>query len=213
MIFIEPSATWETKIDRQHILKKIEKYGRVCYKSEDRMTDDSAEKFIKAIVSRGHLSVIEHISLSSKWICSRGCSHELVRHRLSSFSQESTRYCNYQKKGLQIIYPYFLRKEALDKCLKNGDVLEDLCNRENPFYRLMLHIESQYHQMLMTGLKPEDCRSILPSQTKTELYLTTNLREWLHIFKMRCASDAHPEIKALATQLRDELKEQVPELF
>lgn len=211
MIFIEPEARWETKIDRNHILKKIEKYGRVCYKSEDKITADSAERFIKAIVSRGHLSVVEHISLSSRWICSRGCSHELVRHRLASFSQESTRYCNYQKKGLQIIYPYFLDREKLDK-IKQEDIV-DMCNREFGFIRLMYHMENEYNHMLSMGLKPEDCRSVLPNQIKTELYITANLREWLHIFKMRCASDAHPEIKALVTQLRDKLQEQMPELF
>ena len=95
MKIIEPYIELEDKIDGQAILKKIEKIGRVCYKSENNITEDSAERFIKNIIKNGHESVLEHVSISVRVICDRGVSHEIVRHRIGSYSQESTRYCNY----------------------------------------------------------------------------------------------------------------------
>ena len=97
MKIIKPYIELEDKIDGQAILKKIERIGRTCYKSESNITDDSAERFIKNIIKNGHESVLEHVSITLRVICDRGVSHEIVRHRIASYSQESTRYCNYSK--------------------------------------------------------------------------------------------------------------------
>ena len=117
MKIIEPSVYLEDKIDGQAILKKIERIGRVCYKSENRITDDSAERFVKSILDRGHESVLEHASVSVRVICDRGVTHEIVRHRVASYSQESTRYCNYSKGkfgGLTFISPFFYEHDLIE---------------------------------------------------------------------------------------------------
>ena len=208
MKIIEPYIELEDKIDGQAILKKIERIGRVCYKSESNITDDSAERFVKSILDRGHESVLEHVSISVRVICDRGVSHEIVRHRVASYSQESTRYCNYsnEKFGeeLTFIKPCFWETENKDKSL-NGKLLiwEDT----------MQGIENNYIALLKSRATPEQARSILPNSLKTEIVMTMNLREWRHFFKLRCAKAAHPQTREIANMILNEFKREVPVIF
>ena len=208
MKIIEPSVRLEDKIDGTEIIKKIEKIGRVCYKSENNITDDSAERFIKNIIKNGHESVLEHVSISVRVICDRGVSHEIVRHRIASYSQESTRYCNYSKdkfgNELTFIRPCYWGTENRDGSI-NGKLLiwEDT----------MQGIENNYIALLENGATPEQARSILPNSLKTEIVMTMNLREWRHFFKLRCAKAAHPQTREVANMILEVFKSKIPVVF
>ncbi len=202
MRVIEPSYEILDEIDGNEILKKIEKIGRVCYKSEDKITEESSRKFVKNIIESGHESVIEHEKVSVRIICDRGVSHEIVRHRIASFSQESTRYCNYSKdkfgKELTVIKPVFWKKNSEE-------------------YRLwsivMQETENTYNKMISMGAKPQEARSILPNSLKTEIIVSMNLREWRHFFNLRTSLNAHPQMREVACGLLDEFKKRIPIIF
>lgn len=197
---IEPSFEILTPIDGEQILKHIELCGRVCYKSENLITEDSAKRFVEKITQRNHQSVLEHFSITVKFITDRGISHEIVRHRLASFSQESSRYCSYNKdkfgNEITVIRPSNLNDEQY-KLWKAG--IEDA--------------ELVYFQLLNNGSTPEIARSVLPTCTKTELIVTANLREWKHIFEMRCSEAAHPDVRKIMIPLREEFKKLIPVIF
>ena len=202
MILIKPSATIEGfYMDDPHSMERI---GRVCYKSEDRITDDSAEKFIKARLGK-HESVIEHSALTVRFICDRGITHELVRHRLCAFSQESTRYCNY-KGGVAFILPCWMKDH------------EEYGEHNYPFeyhrwFQSMERAEHDYITLLNAGWTPQQARSVLPNSTKTEIVVTANFREWRHILKLRCAKSAHPQMRELMIPLLAEVKTIIPFIF
>lgn len=183
------------------IMRKIEHYGRVAYKSEDKITGDSAERFVKMLIKLGHESVLEHVSISCKFIVDRGVSHELVRHRIASFTQESTRYCNYQgeKFGgeITVIQPTDLNYDQLI----------------GPWKEAMLHAEDAYMKLINAGVSPQLARSVLPNSLKTEVVMTANLREWRHFFKLRCSPKAHPQMREVACMLLKEFKEKLPVIF
>lgn len=190
------------EFDGKAMLKKIEKSGRICYKSESKITPDSASKFVQMILSKGHESVIEHCSITARVICDRGVTHELVRHRLASYSQESTRYCNYSGKGLTVIEPSFWDK--LDnKSLK----------KRNVWLAAMRCVEGAYNTLIYMGATPQEARSVLPNSLKTEIVMTMNLREWRHFFKLRTAKAAHPQMRDVAVLLYDEIKKKLPVIF
>lgn len=190
------------EIDGEKILKRIEKIGRICYKSEDKITESSAKEFIKKLLKRGHESVIEHEKISVKIICDRGVSHELVRHRIASYSQESTRYCNYFKdkfgNELTLIKPYFW----------NDDI-----PKYNIWLETMQTIEQNYNKLIEMGAKPEEARSILPNSLKTEIIVTMNLRQWRHFFKLRAAPNAHPQMREVSIPLLNKMKTIIPVIF
>lgn len=201
MKIIQPSFEI-TNISHSEPLKFIEKIGRTCYKSEDNITETSAEKFVKNIIKNGHEAVIEHVSITVKVICDRGISHEWVRHRVASYAQESTRYCNYSKdkfeKEITVIeplffkndkYKYFCWKEACEWC------------------------ESYYFFLLENGSTPQEARSVLPNSLKTELICTMNLREWRHFLKLRTAKAAHPQIREITIPLLKALQREIPIIF
>jgi thymidylate synthase (FAD) len=192
-----------SSVDGDEILKRIEEYGRVCYKSENRITEDSAKRFVENLIKRGHESVLEHISVTVKFVCDRGVSHEIVRHRLASYSQESTRYCNYSKDDfgseITVIEPCFLVP---------GTAGYDM------WYRACLVAEQMYFKMLDWGCTPEEARAVLPNSLKTELVMTANLREWRHFFKLRTSKAAHPQMRELTVPLLgEEFKEKIPVVF
>ena len=193
-----------TPIDRESVLKRIEEIGRVCYKSEDKITDDSAPKFVKMLIERGHEAMIEHCSLSVKFICDRGVSHEIVRHRLANFAQESTRFCNYSrdKFGNEIT--------VIEPCFYNT---EDRQEEFNQWVNQMLSAERAYFNLIKSGSSPQEARSVLPNSLKTEIIMTANLREWRHFFKLRTAKEAHIQMREITTPLLAELKEKLPEIF
>lgn len=186
------------ELDGKKILSNITRYGRTCYKSN---TVDDAEqnrRFIAARIKAGHESILEHEKITVKFICDRGISHELVRHRLASFSQESTRYCNYDDKGLVFIKPVFWDVNSRDY---------------TEWKQAMTAIEHIYRRYIHTGSTPEQARCILPNSLKTEVIMTANLREWRHILKLRTAHDAHPQMREIMCPLLDELKQKIPVIF
>lgn len=191
-----------SKIDSDSILKAIEIAGRTCYKSEEKITNDSAVEFVKMINKRGHLTVMEHQTLTIRFIFDRGVSHEIVRHRIASFSQESTRYCNYSadKHNNQITFinikNHFKNKASFDIWIS---AMED-CER-------------YYFKLIELGEKPEIARSVLPNSLKTEIIVTANLREWKLILSQRTANVAHPQMREVMRPLLNELKEKLPVIF
>jgi thymidylate synthase (FAD) len=204
-----------TKFDK-NILKTIESIGRICYKSENKITEDSDIAFAKKIIKNGHESVIEHISVTVKFICDRGISHELVRHRLSSFSQESTRYVDYLKGGLAFIIPLWINIKP-GKYGSMEDVYESngshIGEDVHEWLSHLFEVESSYESLREQKWSPQEARSILPNCLKTELFMTANLREWRHVIKMRTAKGAHPQVVELITSLHNELKSKIPILF
>lgn len=191
-----------TPIDGVQILKHIENCGRICYKSEHKITEDSYLTFAKNIVKRGHEAVIEHCSLSVKFVCDRGVSHEIVRHRMASYCQESTRYCNYSKDDFQgeitVVEPIFLEQYT-----DGYSMWEEACQIA----------ERAYFKMLDWGCSPQEARAVLPNSLKTEIVMTANLREWRHFLKLRTSKAAHPQIREIAIPLLKELKERIPVIF
>lgn len=189
-------------MDGTAMLKHVERCGRICYKSEGNITEDSHLKFVQSIINRGHESVLEHVSFSVLFIVDRGVSHEIVRHRMASYSQESTRYCNYGsgKFGQEIT--------VIDPCF-----FEQGSAEYESWERSCLEAETQYFALLNGGASPQQARAVLPNSLKTELIMTANLREWRHFFKLRTACGAHPQMREVAIPLLELLKRQIPIIF
>lgn len=198
MKIISPDFAFVDSINGNAILKKLEVAGRTCYKSENKMTEDSAANFVRNLIKRGHESVLEHVSITVRIITDRGISHEIVRHRLASYSQESTRYCNYKDKEIEFVLPYDIDPET-----KIFDYWKLSCQAS----------ETDYKVLIAKGVAPQTARSVLPNCLKTELVMTCNLREWRHFFKMRCAPGAHPDMKYLATIMLHDFQEKIPVVF
>ena len=196
MKIIDQSWQWE-QLPPHDALQILEHTGRTCYKSESRITHDSAEHFIRFLTKRGHLSVIEHVSASIRFITDRGVTHELVRHRLASFSQESTRYCNYGGNDISFIKPVWLAVDAASKMWEAA----------------MTGAEFYYNALLSNRWTPEKARSVLPNSLKTEIIMTANLREWMHVFTLRTSPAAHPQMRELMLSCLAGFKEQVPVIF
>ena len=197
-------------------LKHIEKIGRVCYKSESRITEDgeSAKKFVTTLIKAGHEAMIEHSSLSVKFTVDRGVSHELVRHRIASFAQESTRYCNYSNdkfgNGINVID--INNGIFFDSKMKNmnSDALITIIGE---WGRAMEDAEKHYLKMIELGATPQIARSVLPNSTKTEITITANYREWRNFFKLRVPATAHPSMREVTIPLLKELKTLIPVIF
>ncbi len=203
MKIIRPEVELVGELDGEKIIKHIERAGRVCYKSESRISDNSAEKFIGNILKSGHESVIEHAGATFKIICDRGVTHEIVRHRVASYSQESTRYCDYtndEKFGGELTF--------IKPCFWSDDDENFLLWKET-----MQKIEDVYRDMRKNGARPEEARSILPNSLKTEIFVTMNFREWRHFLKLRTAKRAHPQMREIALQIYKILNEKIPVLF
>lgn len=183
------------------ILKPIERASRTCYKSEDRITDDSCLKMCKMLIERDHTAMLEHSQLSVKFIVDRGISHEIVRHRLFSFAQESTRYCNYSKDKFG--------KEI--KVISLNDYLDSDSYRV--WYDSCMFAEHEYFALLEKGVKPEIARGVLPTSLATEIVVTGNIREWRHFFSLRISNFAHPQMRSIMRKLLDEFKSKIPVLF
>jgi len=194
---------YPTKPGARAALKRLEIAGRTCYKSEDRISEGSAGKFASMVLGRGHESVIEHISATFRISTDRGISHEIVRHRLASYSQESTRFVNYRKKGagIDFVDPRLaFPKMAGTRAFR---VWRDACARA----------EEAYLELEAMGMPPELCRDVLPTSTRTDLVMTANVREWRHFCTMRAAPAAHPQMREVAWPILDTLSTYWPELF
>lgn len=187
------------------ILKHIERCARVCYKSEDRITDGSAEKMVAALIRSGHEAMLEHYSFTVKFICDRGIANELVRHRIASFAQESSRYCCYAKdkfgKELTFINPCFWEPDS---------------DNYARWFHEMDEAEKTYLAMIESGATPEQARDILPTSIKTEIVMTANLREFRHFFKLRAEGTTgkpHPQMLEITIPFLNELKQKIPVVF
>lgn len=206
MRIVTPGYEILAELDGMAILKHIERIGRVCYKSEDRITDDSCVAFVRMLIERGHEAMIEHYSFSVKFICDRGVSHEIVRHRLASFAQESTRYCNYSRKmfgsEITVIKPCFFE-----------DGGEMVGNKYYIWQNAMDKAEKMYFFLINLGCPPQEARSVLPNSLKTEIVMTANLREWRHFLRLRTSKAAHPQMREIAVPLLEELKRLIPVVF
>lgn len=181
--------------DPMDLLQDIERIGRVCYKSEHRITSSSAAPFVRNIIERGHESVLEHISITVRFVTDRAIANELVRHRIAAYSQESTRYCNYKDK-IEFIYP----KNVSDKQLQ---LIMEAC----------ACAATTYQTLIADGATPEVARDVLPLCTKTELIATYNLREWRHILRLRTDKAAHPKMRELMQTLLQFFQGLVPIIF
>ena len=202
MKVIDPYFEIITPIDREAVYRHIELCGRVCYKSEGNVGEGSAERLIRSMLARGHESPIEHFSISVRIVTDRGVSHEWVRHRLASYSQESTRYCNYSKDkfGGEIT---FIKPAVLSVGTPEYAAWENA----------MANAERSYLDMLSMGVAPETARSVLPNSLKTEFICTMDLREWRHFFALRTAPAAHPDMRAVACPLYERFRELLPVFF
>jgi len=224
MKIIEPSYNILHLAPAIDVFRLIELAGRICYKSEEKIDNSkyndrysfcdpigikecTSYKFIKNLLQHDppHLSVLEHSTMTVKFVCDRGVSHELVRHRLCSFSQESTRYCNYSKgkfgNELTFIKPVFWEEEFTN-------------NAYDDWYQLCKHVENTYKFMIeFCKSIPEEARSVLPNSIKTEIVVTANLRQWGHIFYQRTSNKAHPQMRQLMVPLLEDVRERLPLLF
>jgi thymidylate synthase (FAD) len=202
MKIITPSFEILNSLAPDDILRNIENYGRVCYKSEGKTTKESASSFVSRIIKSGHESVIEHENITVKIVCDRGVSHEIVRHRIASYSQESTRYCNYSRdkfgRELTVIKPCFWEEDSLPYQM---------------WKETMQSIEDAYNRLIDAGAKPEEARSILPNSLKTEIVVTMNLREWRHFFRVRTSPKAHPQMREIAIPLLEYFQSMLPVVF
>jgi thymidylate synthase (FAD) len=223
MNLIHPSYEILTDINPEKILKNIELAGRTCYDSSSK--DDSAEKFCKMVLGRNHESVIEHQSLSIRFIVSRSFLAEITRHRLASYSVASTRYINYAKKGLEFIIPTWIDMPSgeytysLSRGLGLGQVRryfvnkEDILIQEKRFLDNLFDVETLYNSYIKNGRTPQEARAILPNCLKTTIVMTANLREWRHVLKLRTDKSAHPEMRQIMCPLLEELKKKLPVIF
>lgn len=208
MILVKPSH--EILAVSENPLPLIELAGRTCYKSEDKITPESAVTFVDMIRRRGHHSVIEHAVATVKIICDRGVTHEIVRHRLCSFSQESTRYCNY-KGGVTFVIPPWVALESGEYTFLSNE--QEIKRPTWTWYKAMLEAERDYKDLLEYGWSPQQARSVLPNSTKTEIVITANAREWRHIFTLRCSKAAHPQMREVMIPLLHDMKERIPVIF
>lgn len=205
MNIIKPSFEILTPLNRD-MLKHIEIAGRTCYKSECNITDDSSSKFVQRLNEIKHESVLEHCSVTVKFIHSRSFLAQITRHRLMSFSVESQRFCSYNKdkfdNQITVIQPVWRNQRPYSF---NG-CYDEWCDS-------MRDAESCYFRLLNKGLKPQEARGVLPNDTKTEIVMTGNLRNWKHIFRLRTDSHADPEMRRLMIPLEQEFKKVLPEIF
>ena len=202
MKIIKPYHEIITPLNGKAVLQRIEECGRVCYKSEGKITEDSCYSFVRGIVRRGHEAGLEHATLTVRFVCDRGVSHEIVRHRMASYCQESTRYCNYIKDDfgseITVIQPSYLEEGTRAFASWRG-----ACETA----------ERSYFSLLDGGGTPQEARAVLPNSLKTEVIMTANIREWRHFFKLRSAKAAHPQMRELVIPLLLELKANIPIVF
>ncbi|HCF05646.1 MAG: thymidylate synthase, flavin-dependent [Desulfomicrobiaceae bacterium] len=202
MKIVDPSFAFMAVPEPQAALRHLEAAARTCYKSEEKIAPGSAEALLRRIVHMGHESVLEHVSMTVRIICDRGVSHELVRHRLCSFSQESTRYANYAGerfgREITVIRPFFWSEDE---------------RRYQLWLQAMEACERAYLALIDAGASAQEARSVLPQSLKTEVVMTANVRQWRHIFALRCAKAAHPQMRQIMLPLLVACTERIPVVF
>jgi thymidylate synthase (FAD) len=207
MKLIKPYTEVLTDLN-QPFLKEIERVARTCYKSEDKISEDdsSARELVRKLIARGHEAMIEFGDITVKFVCDRGVSHEIVRHRVASYAQESTRYCNYSSNKfdgeITFILPPWIKE---DECIDN--------DAEDSWLDALDTCERSYNELIKLGWSPQQARSVLPNSLKTEINVKMNIREWRHFFRMRCSNAAHPQMIELTRPLLKEFQAKIPVLF
>lgn len=205
MRLIKPYAEICKDFNGEEMLKKIERVARTCYKSESKIKDGSARKMVAGLIKSGHDAMLEHASVTVKFVVDRGISHELVRHRMASFAQESTRYCNYMKDDFGSEITFIIPK-----------YLDSKSAGYYAWKETMKYCEDAYFKLLDIGLTPQEARAVLPNSTKTEVVMTANLREWIHFFKLRALGTTgkpHPQMLEVAIPLLEDFKKAIPVVF
>lgn len=182
----------------ENALETLENAGRTCYKSEDKIADGSAVRFVESLIKRGHHAMIEFGDITVRFVTNRGVTHELVRHRLCSFAQESTRYVKYDG-DMEFIKPVWWDESTTDQ--------------RRLWINALKKAEETYIALLKMGWKAEQAREVLPNSLKTEIVMKANIREWRHIFSQRCAKTAHPQMSHLMRPLLAEVKKRMPIIF
>ncbi|MDR1044070.1 MAG: FAD-dependent thymidylate synthase [Candidatus Adiutrix sp.] len=202
MKIVSPEFEILTPLDPAGLLARLERAGRTCYRSEERITPESAAGFVRGLLKSGHLSVIEHESISLRIVCDRGVSHELVRHRLASFSQESTRYVNYGRgpagRGLVLVKPLFF---------------EEGSEKYRLWLKAMAAAEEAYLALTAAGATAQEARTVLPNSLATEIVMTANLRQWRHVLTLRCAPASHPQMREIMKMILARFQVLLPEIF
>ncbi len=222
MELIKPYFIIETETYTASYLETLERFIRVCYKSEDKIGEGSAEKLIKNCIKRRHWTVFEHLTMSVRFVVNRGFTHELVRHRLVSYLQESTRFCNYGG-GITFIVPPWIIIPPGIYCNIFGDINYEIgikemksavrTDKDSHWFNVMSNAEFRYGELLKLGVKPEEARGVLPIDLKTEIIATANLREWRHIFQLRTSPKAHPQMREIMIPLLKEFKKRFLYLY
>lgn len=237
MRVIKATVNILSEINGDDALKSIELAARTCYKSEENITEESAKKLVKNLIESNHDAMLEFYDVTVKFTCDRGVSHELVRHRMASYAQESTRYCNYSKDKFnnQLVfvmpswcnmpeckiecsyqYNYFGGEEKKGAAyFTRPKVSGDLNTASQTFNWIdsIDYAEYMYFKLLKQGLRPEQARAVLPNSLKTEIVMKANLREWRHFFKLRCAKAAHPDMRYLAIELLKQMSSKIEIVF
>lgn len=226
MRLIKPKVKILDKLDGQAILKRIEEVARTCYKSEDKTTEDSAAKLVRRLIESKHEAMLEFIDITVKFTTDRAIANELVRHRLASYAQESTRYCNYTKdkfgNELTFIIPSWLDLPEGKYTWWDGDwvdvsklkiLLPDDEGNTSSWLHALQDTETTYNRLINGEWTAQQARCVLPLCTKTEINMKANLREWRHFFKLRCSTAAHPDMRVLALDLLKQFHEQIPVIF
>ena len=190
-------------LNGEEIIDKIAKVARTCYKSEDNSTSERDRELVKRLIKSGHEAMIEFADITVKFTCSRAISHELVRHRLCSFAQESQRYCNYSKDKFNHEITFII-----PSWLTNKDGIKSVI-----FTKSLSAAEHDYFALLTEGCTAQEAREVLPNATKTEINMKANLREWRHFLKLRCSTTAHPDMRVLALDLLKQFHDNIPIIF
>lgn len=220
MKVIDPSVIVSLQSAPHFIMQTIEDAGRTCYKSEDKINETSHVAFIERLVRRGHEAMLEHGYATAHFRVDRGVSHELVRHRLASFAQESTRYCNYKDKDIEFVRPSWFTNEEADKALENYSYYLANPSQNIKKYAIIKWFDIcqdtgvAYKELINhCGRSPQEARSVLPNALATDIVVTANLREWRTIFKLRCAKDAHPDMRYIMLRLLSDMHKLFPPVF
>lgn len=204
MKIVKPGYVVLNRPTREEALSIIELAARTCYKSEQLITEDSSVKMVQSLIKRRHYAMLEHVHATVKIICDRGVSHEIVRHRLASYAQESTRYCNYAKGEYK----------------KEITVVNPIAHMTDMEYAIWLEAmeraENAYMALSAQGASPQIARSVLPNSLKTEIVVTMNLREWIHFFNLRSVGTTgapHPQMREVADMILSNFAVWIPEIF
>lgn len=197
MRLIKPRVEILDRLDERAVINRIATVARTCYKSDDYSTVQKDKALVKRLIDSKHDAMLEFVDIAVKFITDRAIANELVRHRMASYAQESTRYCNYSK----------------DKFGNELTFIEPAQGVNDTWIEAMKQAEKAYLCLTVDGWPAEQARAVLPLCTKTEINMKANLREWRHFFRLRCSKHAHPDMRVLALDLLKQMHDKLPTIF